>query len=84
VNVWLIGATVLMGGFLPCLLVAARASAIEALVALQLAGSTATLVLLLLSEGFHRPSYFAAPLVLSVLSFVGTLVIARFLARSPT
>ena len=82
-NVWLIGATVLMGGFLPCLWIAARATAVDALVALQAAGSTATIVLLLLAEGFHRSSYFAAPLILSVLSFVGTLVIARFLARTP-
>jgi multisubunit Na+/H+ antiporter MnhF subunit len=82
VNVWLIGATVLMAGFLPCLWIGARATPVDALVALQTAGATATIVLLLLSEGFHRPSYFAVPLVLSVLSFVGTLVIARLFARS--
>jgi multisubunit Na+/H+ antiporter MnhF subunit len=39
--------------------------------------------LLLLAEGFHRPSYFAVPLILSILSFVGALVVARFLTREP-
>lgn len=82
-NVWLIGATVLMSGLGPCLWVALRDTPEDGLVALQIGTSAATLVLVLLAEGFHRSSYFALPLVLSVLSFVGALVYARFLGKPP-
>jgi multisubunit Na+/H+ antiporter MnhF subunit len=81
VNVWLIGATVLLGGFLPCLWVATRARAIAGLVAVQAAGSTGTVVLLLLAQGYHRSDYFVLPLALAVLSVVGTLAFARFLGK---
>ncbi len=80
-NVWLIGATVLMGGFLPCLWVLVRESHIDALVALETACSTATLVLLLLAEGYHRSSYFVLPLALSILGLAGSLLYARFLGK---
>jgi multisubunit Na+/H+ antiporter MnhF subunit len=53
----------------------------EALVALELAGTLVTLVLVLLAEGFHRSSYFTLPLVLAALSFVGALVFVRFLGE---
>ena len=39
------------------------------------------LVLLLLSEGYHRSIYTTVPLVLAALSFVGGLVFARFMER---
>lgn len=80
-NVWLVGATVLMGGFLPCLWVAVRASRIEGLVAVEAAGATGTVVLILLAEGYHRADYFVLPLALAVLSVVGALVFARFLGK---
>src|SRR5439155_19586086 len=84
VNGWLIGATVLASGLLPCLYVCVRAPLLDAIVALELAGAVATLVLLLLAEGFHRSSYFSLPIVLAALAFVGTMVFVRFLGeRSP-
>ena len=83
-NVWLIGATVLACGLLPCLYVCVRAPLLDAIVALELAGAVATLVLLLLAEGFHRSAYFSLPIVLAALAFVGTMVFVRFLGeRSP-
>jgi len=81
VNVWLWGATALLVGLVPCGALAVRASRIDALVALQLAGTVTTLTLVLLSEGFNRASYMGLPLALAFLSFVGTLLIARFLGR---
>jgi multisubunit Na+/H+ antiporter MnhF subunit len=81
VNVWLWGATVLLLGLVPCGVLAVRATRVDALVALQTAGSSTTLVLVLLSEGFNRASYMTLPLALAFASFVGTLVIARFLGR---
>jgi multisubunit Na+/H+ antiporter MnhF subunit len=81
VNVWLIGATALLAGVLPCGWVVLRGRLTEALVALELAGTLVTLVLVLLAEGFHRSSYFTLPLVLAALSFVGALVFVRFLGE---
>jgi multisubunit Na+/H+ antiporter MnhF subunit len=79
VNVWLIAATVLLTGLLPCAWVLLRARLTDALVALELASTVVTVVLVLLAEGFQRSSYFELPLVLAAVSFVGTLVFIRFL-----
>jgi multicomponent Na+:H+ antiporter subunit F len=81
VNVWLWGATALLCGFIPCGWLALRATRIDALVALQTAGTVTTLVLILLAEGFHRAAYMGLPLALPFVGFVGTLLIARFMGR---
>jgi multicomponent Na+:H+ antiporter subunit F len=81
-NVWLIAATVLLAGLVPCGLVCLRAPLLDAIAGIELATSVATLVLVLLAEGFHRPSYFTLPIVLAALSFTGGLALVRFLARS--
>jgi multicomponent Na+:H+ antiporter subunit F len=83
VNSWLIAATVLLGGLVPCGFVIVRASPLDALAALELAGAVTTLALLCLAQGFHRSSYFVLPLVLSVLSLGGNLVYVRFFRRIP-
>jgi multicomponent Na+:H+ antiporter subunit F len=80
-NVWLIAALVLLLGFIPCIVVLWRAPVVDALVALNLAWLLATLELVLLSEGLHRPEDFDLALVLAALSFGGGLVFARFLER---
>lgn len=80
-NAWLIGATVLLAGIVPCGFVCVRGSRVDALAGLELAGAVLTVVLLLLAEGFHRSVYFVLPLTLAVLSFVGSLVFVRFLER---
>ena len=80
-NAWLIAATVLLVALLPCLYVCLRAPIMDALVALELAAVLVTLTLLLLAEGFARSSYYTLPLVLSALSFAGSLVFVRFLDR---
>ncbi len=58
-----------------------RESRVDALVALQTAGTIVTLVLVLLAEGYHRSSYMGLPLALVFMSFVGTLLVARFLGK---
>ena len=80
-NVWLWGATALLLGLVPCGWLAMRGSRVDALVALQTAGTVTTLVLVLFAEGFHRSSYMGLALALPFLGFVGTLFIARFLGR---
>jgi len=81
VNAWLIAATVLLAGLVPCGIVLLRGTIVEALVALQMAGILQTLVLLLLAEGFHRPPFFDLALVLALLSLAAGLVFARMLER---
>jgi multicomponent Na+:H+ antiporter subunit F len=80
-NAWLIGATVLLLGLVPCAVVMLRGSIVEALVGLQMAGILQTVVLLLLAEGYHRPPFFDLALVLALLSLAGGLVFARMLER---
>jgi multisubunit Na+/H+ antiporter MnhF subunit len=81
VSVWLLAATVLLVALVLPLLVLARAPHFDALAALQLASAVVTLVLLLLSEGFHRSIYTVLPMTLAALSFVGGLVFVRLLDR---
>ena len=80
-NAWLIAATVLLLGLVPCGVVMVRGSSVEALVGLQMAGVLETVVLLLLAEGFHRPPFFDLALVLALLTLAGGLVFARMLER---
>jgi multisubunit Na+/H+ antiporter MnhF subunit len=80
VNVWFVGATVLLVALVPCGVVLVRGDLLEALVALELAGTVIAIVLLLLAEGYHRNSYYTLPLVLAFTNFVGVLVFVRFFA----
>lgn len=80
-NVWLIAATVLLALLLPCLGVILFAGLLDALAALELGDVLATLALLALAQGFHRPAYLVLPLTLAVLSLAGGLVFLRFLGR---
>ena len=80
-NAWLVAATVLLLGLVPCGVVMLRGSIVEALVGLQMAGILETVVLVVLAEGFHRPPFFDLALVLALLALAGGLVFARMLER---
>jgi multicomponent Na+:H+ antiporter subunit F len=80
-NEWLIAATVLLVGIVPCLWVAMRGSIMSALAALELASTITTLVLVLIAQGFRRDPFMDLALVSSILSFAGALTFARFLER---
>lgn len=81
-NAWILAAIVLvLGGIVPCLVVSIRASVMEGLVALELAGVIAVLVLLLLAEGFQRQPFVDLALALALLSFVGSLAFVRYMER---
>ncbi|MCO5997154.1 monovalent cation/H+ antiporter complex subunit F [Actinoallomurus rhizosphaericola] len=66
----------------PALLTTLWGDPADRLTGLILAGPTATMVLLLLSAGYHRPAYLDVALVLGLLSFAGSLVYARFIGRT--
>lgn len=79
---WLVAAAVLLAvGIPPCLWVCARGTVLDALVALELASTITTFVLLLLAQGYRRDPFMDLALVSALLSFAGALCFARFLER---
>jgi multicomponent Na+:H+ antiporter subunit F len=82
VNEWLIAALVLLVAMLPLLGVCFLADAVDGLVALQVAGTNAAFVLLLLSEGLQRQPFADLAIVLALLSFAGSLAFSYFLERA--
>lgn len=80
-NEWLIAALVLLVAMLPLLAVCTFSHAIDGLVALQVAGTDAALILFLLSEGIQRQGFADLAIVLALLSFAGSLGFSYFLER---
>lgn len=80
-NAWLVAATALLAGYLPCLWVCLRGTLADALVATQLAATVTVLALVLLAEGFGRSAYFTPAIVVAALSLVGGLVFVRLLGE---
>ena len=80
-NQWLWAAAVLTLALVALLPVALRRPTLEGVIALEVAGVDATLVLLLLAEGTRRHAFADLALVLAVCSFAGALAFIRFLER---
>jgi multicomponent Na+:H+ antiporter subunit F len=81
VNVWIAAASGLSISLIPCAVVAFRGGVVDRLVAFEMASVCLSLVLLLLAEGYARTIFFDLAVALSLLSFGGGLVFARFLER---
>ncbi|HEY2800290.1 MAG TPA: monovalent cation/H+ antiporter complex subunit F [Chthoniobacterales bacterium] len=80
-NIWLWSALGLVLGFVPCGWVITRARMMGSLVALQMAAGICTLVLLLIAQGLHRPSFLDIPLAFVLLTYPATLLFAHFFER---
>ena len=81
-NAFEIAATVLVAALAPLLVVAFLRRPIDGLVALEAAGAVLVLALVCLAPGLHQTSVFdVLPVVATVVSWIGGLVIARFLGR---
>jgi multicomponent Na+:H+ antiporter subunit F len=80
-NLWLGAAAGILVCLIPCGIVCFRGDLSDRLVGLEMASALATIELLLLCEGFGRPSFFDLPLTLALLSFGGGMVFARFVQR---
>ncbi len=80
-NAWLVAATVLLFGLVPCGIACFKGNAIERLVGLEMAGIIESLVLILLAEGIKNPNFYDLAIAMSLLAFGGGLVFARFLER---
>jgi multisubunit Na+/H+ antiporter MnhF subunit len=81
VNAWLWAAAILTAALVPLTLVAVLARPAAAIVAMECAGTSAVLALLLLAEGTHSQSFADLALVLAVMSFVGAVAFLHFLER---
>lgn len=80
-NIWLIAAGAMLVCLILCGIACLRGGAVDRLVALEAGGLIATLILLLVAEGFGRRPFTDLALALAILSFGGGLVFARFLER---
>lgn len=71
----------LLACFVPIVLVVLLGREIDGVVALELGGTIATLLLLCLAQAFGRTSYFGLPIVCAATTWIGGLVFARFFGR---
>ncbi len=83
-NEWLIAALVLLIALVPAGAVAFCAGPRSGLVSMQLVGSSATLILLLLAQGFARQPFVDLALIAAVMSFIGSVVLAGFIEQQAT
>jgi multisubunit Na+/H+ antiporter MnhF subunit len=81
VNAFTVAAVALLAGWLPLGYVIVRHRALDALIALELVGVTAVLVLLCLAEGFHRSFEYGVAVIAAVLSWLSGMVFARLMGR---
>ena len=80
-NPWLWAAFTLLFALLPALITCFRGDVGERLVGLEFAGCVVVLILVLLAQGVHHPSFYDLPLALALLSFGSGMVFARFVQR---
>ena len=80
-NEWEIAAAVIGAAILPCLGVCLLTSAMDALAALELAGTLLASALMALCEGFHRQPFVDLAVVFAPMALVGSLVFARLMER---
>ncbi|MGH9568959.1 MAG: monovalent cation/H+ antiporter complex subunit F [Candidatus Angelobacter sp.] len=80
-NVWLISATVMLFALAPAGILTFKGSSMDRLIGLQLSSIMATLILMLLAQGFQRVPFYDIALAAALLSFAGGLVFVRFLER---
>jgi multisubunit Na+/H+ antiporter MnhF subunit len=80
---WLVGAGILLACVALPGWIAARRPVEHGLAALEVAGTTVALALLLVAEGLGRSSLSDLGLVLAVASVVGSLAFATLLEREP-
>lgn len=81
-NIWLAAALALILSLVPCGVVVLRASPIDRLVALNMAGTITSLALFLLAMGRSQPSFCDLALTVAILNLPAGLVFTHFMERS--
>lgn len=77
-NAFLWAGTALLALELPLVLFASFAPRLDGVVALETGATIFVLALVVLAQGFHRPSYTVLGLIASILIFAGSMVFVRF------
>ena len=80
-TVWIVAAWVLLAAFAACGVACLRGHTMERLAALQLAGTIAVLLVLVVAEIAGRSMYLGVGVTLAIGSAIGTLAFVRFLER---
>jgi multisubunit Na+/H+ antiporter MnhF subunit len=80
-NEWEIAAAVVGGAIIPCLGVCAMSNSMDALAALELAGTLLASALMALCEGFHRQPFIDLALLFALVTMLGAFVFARLMER---
>lgn len=80
-NAWLWSAAGVLVALAVCLLACFRGGTGDRIASVGMAGLLTTVTLLLVAEGFGRPSFFDLPLTLAVLGFGSGMVYVRFAQR---
>ena len=80
-NVWTLAAIALLPPFALIVAAAWRGAAMRRLVALQLATSLASLILVAMTFAFDQSAFIDLPLALALLSLPGAMAMALFLER---
>ncbi len=81
-NAWWVAAALFALALIPCLAVGLRGPVGQRLVALEMAGTVESLLLLVLAEAMGRPAFMDLGLSMGLLTYGGGLVFARFLEQS--
>ncbi|MBW4026486.1 MrpF/PhaF family protein [Acidipila rosea] len=80
-NVWLLASCAVGLCLVPCAAMCLQGSPERRLVGLEMTGTIVTLLLVLLTMGFHRPILMDLPLTVAIMSLAAGLVFARFLEK---
>lgn len=80
-NVWLAAAVAVGACLLPCADLCLRGTVERRLVGLELAEILVTILMVLLTLGFHRLPFIDLPLTLAIMSLGAGLVFVRFFER---
>lgn len=80
-SIWLITSFIVAACLVPCAWMCLRGSPERRLVGLEMTGVIIVFLLALLSVGTNRLVFMDLPLTLSILTFGGGLVFARFLEK---
>ncbi len=80
-NPWILTALALLVCMVPCLLLCIRGDTMSRLVGLEAGSTMAVMILLVLTEGYHRIPFVDLALTLALLTYGAGLVFARFLER---
>lgn len=80
-NAWLVAAFAVGACLIPCAFMCLRGSPERRLVGLEMTSTIVTLLLALLTVGTNRLVFMDLPLTLSIVTFGGGLVFARFLEK---